>query len=202
MRRLRAPDGCPWDREQTHRSLAVCLAEECAELLDTIEREDFPHMREELGDVLLQVVYHAILAEEEQRFELEDVVREINDKLIRRHPHVFGEESLATSQEVLLRWEAIKQSEKQNTTPKPVPPSLSGLLFAKEVLKSLERSGREAELGELPEGIPPTTSDQAGDFLLAYVAACRRAGIDAETALRTAARRRLESEVVESEAQP
>ena len=90
MARLRAPDGCPWDREQTHQTLARCLIDECSELLDTIDRNDLPHMREELGDVLIQVVFHAQLAAERGDFNFDDVAREINEKLIRRHTHVFG----------------------------------------------------------------------------------------------------------------
>ncbi|HCR37210.1 MAG TPA: MazG family protein, partial [Opitutae bacterium] len=89
--RLRAPDGCIWDREQTHQSIRDCLVEECAELLDAIDREDYPHMREELGDMLLQVFFHAQIAEEAGRFTIEDIAKEIDDKLIRRHPHIFGD---------------------------------------------------------------------------------------------------------------
>ena len=109
---LRAPDGCPWDREQDHQSLRICLIEECCELLDTIDRLDFDHMREELGDVLLQVIFHTQLAEEEGRFDLEAVAAEINEKLIRRHPHIFGETRLETSDQVLHQWDAIKAGEK------------------------------------------------------------------------------------------
>ncbi|MDE3084554.1 MAG: MazG family protein, partial [Verrucomicrobiota bacterium] len=99
--RLRAPDGCPWDREQTHATLTRCLIDECSELLDTIDRMDLPHLREELGDVLVQVVFHAQLAAERGDFNFDDVAREINDKLIRRHPHVFGTGKLDTSDQVL-----------------------------------------------------------------------------------------------------
>ena len=88
--RLRAPDGCPWDREQTHQTLTRCLIDECSELLDAIDRLDLPHMREELGDVLVQIVFHAQLAAERGEFDFDDVAREINEKLVRRHPHVFG----------------------------------------------------------------------------------------------------------------
>ena len=90
MARLRAPDGCPWDQEQTHASLVRCLIDEVSELIDTIDRNDYPHMREELGDVLIQVVFHAQIAAEQGLFDFDDVARDINDKLIRRHPHVFG----------------------------------------------------------------------------------------------------------------
>ena len=90
MVRLRAPDGCPWDREQTHASLVRCLIDEVSELIDTIDRGDDAHMREELGDVLIQIVFHAQIAAEEGKFNFDDVARDINDKLVRRHPHVFG----------------------------------------------------------------------------------------------------------------
>ena len=100
---LREPGGCPWDQEQTHQSLTICLVEECSELLEAIDNLDFELMREELGDLLLQVVMHARLAEEEGHFNFEDVARDIDAKLIRRHPHVFGEGiHLESSGEVLV----------------------------------------------------------------------------------------------------
>ena len=126
MARLRAQDGCPWDREQDHQSIAECLVDECSELLETIDRLDMDHMREELGDVLLQVVFHSQLARESGHFDFEAVAREINDKLIRRHPHVFGEGSLDTSDQVLHQWDAIKALEKKPPTademPSPITP--------------------------------------------------------------------------------
>ena len=112
MERLRGPGGCPWDQEQTHQSLARCLVDECSELLETIDRNDLPHMREELGDVLIQVVFHALLAQEAGAFNFDDVARDINEKLIRRHPHVFGTERLETSEQVLAQWDEIKKTEK------------------------------------------------------------------------------------------
>jgi len=111
--RLRAPDGCPWDQEQTHQSLAPCLVEECAEVLEAIDRDDAELLREELGDVLLSVFMHAEIAEEAGRFDLRDVAEEIVSKLIRRHPHVFGPEARQTTTgAVLQRWEEIKAAEK------------------------------------------------------------------------------------------
>src|SRR5471030_3558482 len=112
--RLRGPGGCPWDQEQTHASLVRCLIDEVSELIDTVDRLDLPHMREELGDVLIQVIFHAQLAEEAGHFDLEAVAREVNEKLIRRHPHVFGEGRLDTSEQVLVQWEQIKALEKKN----------------------------------------------------------------------------------------
>lgn len=196
MARLRAPGGCPWDREQTHASLAPYLIEECCELLDTIDRADFPHMREELGDVLLQVVFHAQLAQEAGRFDLEDVAREICDKLVRRHPHVFGEGRLETSSEVLHQWDKIKAAEKPAApgAPQPVvkniPPALPALRRAHDVYKQLVKKHAvpsanevhdEAAVMQLASGLDEAT---AGRRLFEIAAACRRAGIDPESALR------------------
>ena len=119
MARLREPGGCPWDQEQTHASLVRCLIDETSELIDAIDRGDLPHMREELGDVLIQVVFHARLAEEAGQFTFDDVAREINEKLIRRHPHVFGSGKLDTSEQVITQWDAIKATEKKNGPPAP-----------------------------------------------------------------------------------
>jgi MazG family protein len=193
--RLRAPDGCPWDQEQDHRSLRICLVEECYELLDTIDRLDYDHMREELGDVLLQVVYHAQLAEEENLFDLESVADEINEKLIRRHPHVFGETRLETSEEVLHQWDQIKAGEKEHKNAdvggslfKDLPPPLSGLLRAVEVAKQIRKKSiatdgvvDESAVAILSDGL---TGAEAGRHLFEYVSACREAGIDPESALR------------------
>jgi MazG family protein len=112
MHRLRAPGGCPWDAEQTHQSLITNLIEETYETVDTIQRGDHDHLREELGDLLLQVIFHSELAEEAGRFNLDDVARGISDKLVRRHPHVFAASDAATSDEVLRQWDEIKRSEK------------------------------------------------------------------------------------------
>ena len=133
--RLRAPDGCPWDQEQTHASLVRCLIDEVSELIDTIDRGDLPHMREELGDVLIQVVFHAQLAEEKGAFTFEDVAREVNEKLVRRHPHVFGAGKLGTSEQVLNQWEQIKAQEKKHGPVatgvfKDLPARLPALMFA------------------------------------------------------------------------
>lgn len=112
MKKLRSPEGCPWDREQTHKSLKKCLMEECAELMDSIDAEDDHEMCEELGDVLMNVVLHSVMAEERGAFTFGDVVDGISEKMIRRHPHVFGEESVRNSTEVLGLWERVKKQEK------------------------------------------------------------------------------------------
>ena len=109
---LRAPDGCPWDMEQTHESLKVCLMDEAEEVLEAIDAKDDANLCEELGDVLLQVVMHAQIAAEEGRFTIEDVIRGVNDKMIRRHPHVFGDVKVDSVEDQLKLWEQIKAQEK------------------------------------------------------------------------------------------
>jgi MazG family protein len=194
--RLRAPGGCPWDREQTHESLSQPLIEEVAELLDTIDRRDFPHMREELGDVLLQVVFHADLAHEAGHFNFEDVARDIHDKLVRRHPHVFGDVNLADTAAVLRQWESIKAAEraaKAGTATdaplfKPLPPQLPALFFAEGIFKQMQRKALPVAavldtegIAALAEGL---TEDEAGTLLFQVAAACHLAKVDPESALR------------------
>ena len=197
MARLRAPDGCPWDREQDHQSIAECLVDECSELLETIDRLDMDHMREELGDVLLQVVFHSQLARESGHFDFEAVAREINDKLIRRHPHVFGEGSLDTSDQVLHQWDAIKALEKKNVPQtdsvfKDLPPSLPALMFAVDIFKQIQK--KELSTGPLVDRESIQTmadsmdEETAGALLFEVAAACRSKGIDPESALRRHAR--------------
>ena len=197
MARLRAPDGCPWDREQDHQSIAECLVDECSELLETIDRLDMDHMREELGDVLLQVVFHSQLARESGHFDFEAVAREINDKLIRRHPHVFGEGSLDTSDQVLHQWDAIKALEKKNVPQtdsvfKDLPPSLPALMFAVDIFKQIQK--KELSTGPLADRESIQTmadlmdEETAGALLFEVAAACRSKGIDPESALRRYAR--------------
>jgi len=196
MARLRAPDGCPWDREQTHQTLAPYLIEECCELLDAIDRGDFDHMREELGDVLLQVVFHAQLASEAGRFDFEAVAGGIADKLVRRHPHVFGSEKLNTSGQVLQKWEQIKQAEKgaapgaPEPLVKPLPPAMPALRRAHDVYKMLARKEALPTASDVHDefAVERASLDldeaKAGRRLFELAAACRRAGIDPESALR------------------
>lgn len=192
--RLRGPGGCPWDQEQTHGTLIRCLIDEVSELIDTIDRLDLPHMREELGDVLIQVVFHAQLAEEAGHFNLEDVAREVNDKLIRRHPHVFGEGRLDTSAQVLAQWEQIKAGEKKNGAAgetsvfKPQPPRLPALMFAESVWKRIEEKRLpvparvdRAQIEALGRCLDEAT---LGRRLFELAAAARARGLDAEAALR------------------
>ncbi|NDV62009.1 MazG family protein [Puniceicoccales bacterium CK1056] len=193
MARLRGPGGCPWDHEQTHQSLCEPLIDETAELLDTIDRADMEHMCEELGDVLLQVVFHAQIAEENGHFNFDDVARGINEKLIRRHPHVFGDVDLKDSDEVLKQWEAIKAEEKKNGPAenglfKRLPPSLPALMFAGKVARQIHKKGLKHDQLPDPEGVDALAEgleeEEAGEFLYQYVCACQQAGIDPETALR------------------
>ncbi len=194
MARLRAKEGgCPWDQEQTHASLVRCLIDEVSELIDTIDRSDTPHMREELGDVLIQVVFHARIAEEEGQFNFDDVAREINEKLIRRHPHVFGTGKLSTSAEVITEWEKIKATEKKNGPAstgvfKELPPRLPALMFAEAVWKQIEKKSLPAEgvVDAAQVAALGRQLDEAslGRMLFELAAAARAKGLDPEGALR------------------
>jgi MazG family protein len=191
--RLRGPGGCPWDQEQTHASLVRCLIDEVSELIDTIDRHDLPHMREELGDVLIQVVFHAQLAEEAGEFNLEEVAREVNEKLIRRHPHVFGENRLETSEQVLVQWEQIKAQEKKNGPPatatfKALPPRLPALMFAEAVWKQIEKKKLPTtgvvDSAQVSAVGSQLTEESLGRMLFELAAASRIKGLDPEGALR------------------
>ena len=116
IRKLRAPDGCPWDREQTHQTLREAMLEEAYEAVESIDNEDMDNLREELGDVLLQVVMHAVIAEEREDFTLSDVISEVAQKMVRRHPHVFGNLEVEDSKTVLNNWDEIKKQEHEETT--------------------------------------------------------------------------------------
>lgn len=200
--RLRGPGGCPWDQEQTHATLVRCLIDEVSELIETIDRPDFPHMREELGDVLIQVVFHAQLAEEAGRFDLEDVAREVNDKLVRRHPHVFGEGRLDTSEQVLTQWEAIKAQEKKNAPArtglfKSLPPRLPALMFAEAVWKQIDKQQLPAagavDVDQVRALGARLDEETLGRMLFELTAAARANGLDPEGALRLHATRVMES---------
>jgi XTP/dITP diphosphohydrolase/tetrapyrrole methylase family protein/MazG family protein len=197
--RLRGPGGCPWDQEQTHQSLARCLIDECSELLDTIDRLDLPHMREELGDVLIQVIFHAQLAEEAGHFDLEEVAREVNEKLVRRHPHVFGEGRLETSEQVLVQWEKIKAGEKRPAGAarpalfKELPPRLPALMYAEAVWKQIAKKGLVSESGVDAERVARLASEldpvSLGRMLFEIAAAAQARGMDPESQLRAYADR-------------
>ena len=187
--RLRAPGGCPWDREQTHASLRPHLLEEAYEALDALDRGDLVTLKDELGDLLFQIAIHAQLASEEGAFDLADVSRAIGEKLVRRHPHVFAGTTLDGT-DLLVQWEQIKRQEKeqkQGNTPSVldgVPRSLPAL-FAAERLQ--ERAAR-VKLVPPRVQLPLDVDDEAflGDLLFDLVAEARDRGFDAETALRDA----------------
>jgi MazG family protein len=192
---LRGPGGCPWDQEQTHQTLTRCLIDECSELLDTIDRLDMPHMREELGDVLIQVIFHAQLAEEAGHFDLEDVAREVNEKLVRRHPHVFGEGKLETSEQVLTQWEQIKATEKRPQGPagppatfKQLPPRLPALMYAESTWKQMGKKGLVAESGVDAERVAQLAAgldaEKLGRMLFEIAAAAQSRDLDPEGSLR------------------
>ncbi|NJM38144.1 MAG: nucleoside triphosphate pyrophosphohydrolase [Akkermansiaceae bacterium] len=144
MHRLRAPGGCPWDAEQTHLSIVPNLIEEAYEAVDAIQRADYDHLEEELGDLLLQVVFHSEIAEEAGRFNLDDVARGISEKLVRRHPHVFGDSGAATTDAVLQQWDEIKRTEKGDEV-KPylhdVGKGLPALMRASKLQKKAAKVG-------------------------------------------------------------
>jgi tetrapyrrole methylase family protein / MazG family protein len=204
MRKLRAPDGCPWDREQTVETLKPYAVEEVYEVIDAIDRGDLEDHCEELGDLLLQVVFQAQLREEAGAFNFEDVAKSISDKLVRRHPHVFGDVNVADADEVLENWNAIKAGEKAGKAPSEsildkVPKHLPALLKAHDLQKQAAKVGFdwpdvnqvlvkvEEELGELREAI--AGGDQAhareelGDLLFALANVGRHLGGNAEQML-------------------
>ena len=200
--RLRAPDGCPWDREQTHQSLKKNLLEECYEVLDAIDDGSSAKLCDELGDVLLQVVFHAQIASEEGRFSLRDVIDGVGRKMIRRHPHVFAESSAQTSEEVLNQWELIKADEKtaageHKKRIMEVNDNLPALLLTQKVQDKASRVGfdwtelaavREKvteELCELDAAVTAAQQDEElGDLLFSIVNLSRFLQLDAESALR------------------
>ncbi|MGY1727515.1 MazG family protein [Geodermatophilus sp. SYSU D01062] len=190
MDRLRSPGGCPWDAEQTHSSLRGYLLEEAHEAYDAIVDDDPVAMREELGDVLLQVVFHARVAAEagpDRRFDVDDVARELVEKLVRRHPHVFGDAGPRDVAGVEAGWEEIKKAEKQRRSPtEGVSRSQPATAWGTALVRRAARAGlptpEPAELGS-------TSPEELGERLLAVVAAAAQRGWDAEDALREAVRR-------------
>lgn len=199
MARLRAPGGCPWDAEQTHVTLAKHLLEEAHEVLEAIDSGDPARLQDELGDLLLQVVFHAEMAREAGTFDADDVARGVTEKLIRRHPHVFGDVEVEGASEVLINWEKIKEQEKgeRRRLDDDIPVTLPALARASKVQRRAAGDGfawrsREAALAKLREELDElaAASDadaleaELGDVLFAIVGVAREAGIDAEQALR------------------
>jgi len=202
MAQLRGPGGCPWDREQTHASLARHLLEETHETLDAIDAGDGDRLREELGDVLLQVVFHAQMAADDGAWDVDDVAQGIVEKLIRRHPHVFGDVEVAGADEVLVNWERIKADEKgQQPLEDDIPETLPALARASKVQRRAAGWGFEwrsvdsalealkEEVGELETHTDADNAEQEiGDVLFATVSVARRLGVDPESALRRTVR--------------
>jgi MazG family protein len=207
--RLRAPDGCPWDREQTHSTLRASLIEESHEVIDAIERSDDSNLREELGDLLLQVVMHAQLADERGAFTLEEIAATVSEKMVRRHPHVFGDKLASDSEAVLKQWEKIKREEKGENAGvlDGVAASLPALLRSQTLQKKAARVGFDwpdvgpvyeklaEEIGEIREAVGKNDAAEIeaeiGDLLFSAVNLARKLGVDAETALAGANKRFL-----------
>ncbi len=202
MHRLRAPGGCPWDAEQTHESLLPNLIEETYETVDTIQRSDWNHLKEELGDLLLQVVFHSELAEESGRFNFDDVAQGISEKLVRRHPHVYGESEVNDSEGVLTQWDAIKRQEKGEEE-KPylhgTGKGLPAMLRASKLQKKAAKVGFDwpddqgvlakirEELNEVEEEVKAGNDEllkkEIGDLMYAVINLARRRGWDPEILL-------------------
>ena len=199
--KLRGPGGCPWDREQTHESLLPALIEEAYEVTEAAREKNDAHFREELGDLLLLVVMHAEIASETDRFNIDDVVRDISEKLIRRHPHVFGTSDARDSGAVLKQWEAIKRDEKKTDSHylASLPKALPALMRAQKAQSKAARvnfdwtdvrdvvAKLEEELRELKQAMasadPARTEEEIGDVLFAVVNLARKCRLDAESAL-------------------
>lgn len=202
--RLRAPGGCPWDAEQDHKSISQCIVEESYELFDAIINEDRDHMQEELGDVLLQVIFHSIIARDLGEFCLKDVINGLADKLISRHPHVFEDVQLNSAKEVIRNWEKLKKSEKgkvgRESILDGIPKSLPSILAARKIQSVVSRVGFDwkdacgvmekirEEVAELDEAVhsgdTDAMEDEIGDLLFSVVNLARKCRVDPEAALR------------------
>jgi len=199
--RLRSPDGCPWDKEQTHASLRIHLLSECYEVLEALDGNDTAKLCEELGDLLLQIVLHAQIAADNGEFEMGDVIKSINSKIIHRHPHVFEDGQAATADEVVHNWEALKREEREDDASvlEGVPKQMPALAYAYEISRRAVRVGFEWEnlegvLDKLLEEIREIKEAESreekarefGDLLFTLVNFARWQGIDSEAALREA----------------
>ncbi|MEO6795844.1 MAG: nucleoside triphosphate pyrophosphohydrolase [Candidatus Dormibacter sp.] len=198
VHRLRSPDGCPWDREQTHRSLRSSMLEEAHEVLEAIDEGSMPKLKGELGDVLLQVLMQAEIAEEQREFTLGEVADAVREKLVRRHPHVFGDTRVAGSEEVLRNWDALKAAEYgRESALDGVQRSLPALQWAWSIQRRAANVGFDwrdvdgaldkvrEELDELRQAATPQArEDEFGDLLFTLVNVARKIGINPEDALR------------------
>ena len=216
---LRSEKGCPWDREQDHKSIRKDFIEETYEVIEAIDTENSELLREELGDVLLQIVFHARIEEEQGRFDIDGVANDICVKLVHRHPHVFGDAFADTSEKVLSNWEKIKSEEKERKTVtdklRAIPPMLPALMRAQKVGKKASCFDFEnaeqvfdkinEELSELKEaaekGDKVSVEEEMGDLLLTVTSLARKLGIDSEVALTRATEKFIDRfETVEQEA--
>jgi tetrapyrrole methylase family protein / MazG family protein len=199
--RLRAPDGCPWDKEQTHQTLRGNLLSESYEVMEALDKEEAAALCEELGDLLLQIVLHAQISQDDKEFEIGDVIERINKKLIHRHPHIFADVNVKDSKEVMQNWEALKKKEKphRKSVLDGVPKAMPALAYALEISRRAVRVGFEwqdlqgvidkiqEEIGEIKEAKnKKEKTDEIGDLLFTLVNYARWEGIDAEAALREA----------------
>ena len=204
LARLRAPGGCPWDREQTHASLRENLLEECYEVLEALDEGDSKKLGEELGDLLMQIVFHAQIATEAGEFELGEVLTSINAKLIHRHPHIFGSQKVKDAGEVALNWEALKREERGADTSMlaSVPRQMPALGYSQSVQRRVAQAGFDwkdidgvidklvEEVGEFKQAdTEESRAQEFGDLLFTLVNVARRLGIDSEAALRGANQR-------------
>ena len=198
--RLRGPQGCPWDREQTHLSLKPNLVEECYEVMEAIDQGDSRKLSEELGDLLMQIVLHAQIAAEWGNFDIKEVLRKINAKLIHRHPHIFGEAKVKDAQEVVLSWEALKKEERGGSSLlSGLPKGMPALAYSQAVQRRAARVGFDwKEISEITEKLveevqelQQTTNHEQrtqefGDLLFTLANIARRLDVDLEEALRLA----------------
>ena len=205
LAKLRSAEGCPWDKEQTHQTLRPFLLEETYEVLESIDDNDMAGLKEELGDLLLQVVFHAQLAQEENRFSIVDVLESINQKLIRRHPHVFGQMEIKTSEEQRINWENIKKTEGKRSVIDGVPNALPALQRAARIQQKASTVGFDweeedqvwdkvdEEMVELKEAVKTrdhhAVEEEFGDLLFALVNLSRFLQVNPEDACRHAIRK-------------
>ena len=215
---LRSEEGCPWDREQTHKSIRKDFIEETYEVIEAIDTEDPVLLREELGDVMLQVVFHARIEEDEGRFNIDNVCSDICKKLIHRHPHVFGSVSIDDSNKVLEVWNEIKNEEKQRITMtdklRAIPPMLPALMRAEKVGKKAKcfdftdlesvRAKLSEELSEVDAAVASgdqnAVEEEIGDLLLTVTSLCRKLGVESELALTKATEKFIDRfEILEKE---
>ena len=202
--KLRGPDGCPWDKKQTHLSLREFLLQESYEVLEALDEEDGKKLCQELGDLLLQIILHARIASENREFELADVLHNINAKLIRRHPHIFGDSKVTSAEEVSHNWEEIKKAERSSSSSilEGVPRQMPGLAYSQEIQRRAAQAGFDWEniegvIEKLVEEVnefqrstcQAERTEEFGDLFFTLVNVARRMGIDPEASLRQANRK-------------